>query len=138
MVIHTNRIMSWGYFNIWFLLEWTQSICYYNYYICSIKVIHLVYRNLNPNLTTIMQQNSVKICFCYFCLNNFFFAGCQFQCDLCKCPYICNPLLKKKVSKLKKQVTASPRHKIDPVTENKITLCNACGKLMRFLSRYFL
>lgn len=54
--------------------------------------------------------------------------GSQFQCDLCKCPYICNPLLKK-VSKLKKtkQVAASPRHKIDPVTENKLTLCNACG-----------
>lgn len=50
----------------------------------------------------------------------------DFKCDNCGSRYVVNPMRRgNKISTSKYK--AAPRHKIDPETQNLLTLCNACG-----------
>ncbi|XP_013419750.1 uncharacterized protein LOC106180336 isoform X2 [Lingula anatina] len=53
--------------------------------------------------------------------------GKPFSCDICKSPYVCNPMNSKNRGGLPSKHQPMPRHKIDPATGNTLTLCNACG-----------
>ena len=51
----------------------------------------------------------------------------SFQCDKCGTPFITNPMIRG--NRLKKSShVPSPRHKVDPETNKRLCLCNACGK----------
>eukprot|EP00111_Clytia_hemisphaerica_P006455 TCONS_00018742-protein len=50
----------------------------------------------------------------------------DFKCDHCGSRYVVNPMRRgNKISTSKYK--AAPRHKVDPETQNLLTLCNACG-----------
>ncbi|XP_032231684.2 uncharacterized protein LOC5507258 isoform X2 [Nematostella vectensis] len=49
-----------------------------------------------------------------------------FKCDLCESPYVTNPSRRGNRLKTTPQ-QPSPRHKVDPQTGKRLTLCNACG-----------
>ncbi|XP_046341366.1 putative uncharacterized protein DDB_G0271606 isoform X2 [Haliotis rufescens] len=54
--------------------------------------------------------------------------GMPFSCDLCKTSYVCNPLMSKRGSRVKRSKhMPSPRIHIDPTTGKTLLLCNACG-----------
>ncbi|KAK7491637.1 hypothetical protein BaRGS_00017090 [Batillaria attramentaria] len=55
--------------------------------------------------------------------------GTPFSCDLCQSPYVCNPLLSKAGSRVKRsRHMPSPWQKLNPLTGKLLTLCNACGR----------
>ncbi|XP_071481899.1 uncharacterized protein [Diadema antillarum] len=49
----------------------------------------------------------------------------SFSCDHCKSRFVVNPLRRKPGQKSKG--VATPRYKIDPKTQKRLTLCNTCG-----------
>ncbi|XP_046548434.1 uncharacterized protein LOC124258384 isoform X2 [Haliotis rubra] len=54
--------------------------------------------------------------------------GTPFSCDLCKTSYVCNPLMSKRGSRVKRSKhMPSPRIHMDPTTGKTLLLCNACG-----------
>ena len=53
----------------------------------------------------------------------------DFKCDRCGSRYIINPM--RRGSKVKMvSYQPAPRHKVDPETQEILTLCNACGKVL--------
>ena len=58
-----------------------------------------------------------------------FSSGTPFSCDLCKSPYVCKPNKLRNTSKRSRH-QPSPRVKTDPSSGTKLTLCNACGRVL--------
>ena len=52
----------------------------------------------------------------------------NFKCDMCGSRYVVNPMRRGKTATARNRAT--PRHKVDPDTQKKLTLCNACGLKM--------